>query len=79
MRATSWAGGKNEVGLATLNENKVIKDKKLVWAGAGDRYSIVVFGEIEGLDVIEQGSGVSKKESSTVSYIDSLHFHICHT
>ena len=34
-------GGTDDVGLATLIENKAVKDKKLVWAGAGGQYSIL--------------------------------------
>lgn len=34
-------GGTDDVGLATLIENKAVKDKKLVWAGAGGHYSIL--------------------------------------
>lgn len=34
-------GGTDDAGLATLIENKAVKDKKLVWAGAGGQYSIL--------------------------------------
>lgn len=34
-------GGTDDVGVATLIENKAVKDKKLVWAGAGGQYSIL--------------------------------------
>ena len=34
-------GGTDDVALATLIENKAVKEKKLVWAGAGGQYSIL--------------------------------------
>lgn len=34
-------GGTDDVPLATLIENKAVKDKMLVWAGAGGQYSIL--------------------------------------
>lgn len=34
-------GGSDDVGLATLIENKAVKDKALVWAGAGGQYSVL--------------------------------------
>ncbi|CAF9937195.1 MAG: hypothetical protein ALECFALPRED_007136 [Alectoria fallacina] len=34
-------GSTDDVGLATLIENKAVKEKKLVWAGAGGQYSIL--------------------------------------
>lgn len=34
-------GGTDDVGLATLIENKAVKDKELVWAGAGGQYSVL--------------------------------------
>ncbi|KAF6226819.1 hypothetical protein HO173_012323 [Letharia columbiana] len=34
-------GDTDDVGLATLIENKAVKDKKLVWAGAGGQYSVL--------------------------------------
>lgn len=34
-------GSTDDVELATLIENKAVKDKKLVWAGAGGQYSIL--------------------------------------
>ncbi len=34
-------GGSDDVGLATLIENKAVKDKTLVWAGAGGQYSVL--------------------------------------
>lgn len=34
-------GGTDDVALATLIENKAVKDKVLVWAGAGGQYSIL--------------------------------------
>lgn len=34
-------GGTDDVALATLIENKAVKDKMLMWAGAGGQYSIL--------------------------------------
>ena len=34
-------GGTDDVAVATLMENKAVKDKVLVWAGAGGQYSVL--------------------------------------
>ena len=65
--------------MAIVDEIEVVVDTDFVRAGVGERYSTVGFEEIEGLDVVEQGAGISEEESSTVLYVGSLRFHGCYT